>query len=43
MAPDVHFQFTHISVDEVLQQLQRLDAKMDTVSDCVPAFFLKGE
>ena len=27
MAPDVHFQFTHISVDEVLQQLQCLDVK----------------
>ena len=39
---DVHFQFTHISVDEVLQQLQHLDVKKAIGSDCVSAFFLKA-
>ena len=42
VALDVHFQFTHISVDEVLQQLQRLDVKKATGSNCVSAFFLKA-
>ena len=42
MASNVHFQFTHISVDEVQHQLQHLDFKKVTGSDVVSAFFLKA-
>ena len=38
--PDVCFQFSQLSVDEILHQLQHLDAGKATGSDDISAFFL---